>query len=124
MARFILLFGAILGLGGVIAGALFDHALSDEMTHSAETALRYHQGYALLITALGLVMTYAEINPRELKRLALTSTLFIVGTILFCGSLYVLSFTGIRLAAYGAPAGGLTLMAGWAALCITALLRR
>lgn len=124
MDRFILFCGAVLGLSGVIAGALFDHVWAAYMNHAAETALRYHQLYALLITALGLVLAYADLKPGHRKYLRLTSGVFAVGTVLFSGSLYALSFTGIPQTAYAAPIGGLTLMAGWGVLGAGAIMLR
>ena len=58
--RFILAAGALLGLGGVIAGASLDHAAEGLVLqqHAADTALRYHQLYAIIITALGLVLSF------------------------------------------------------------------
>ena len=42
--------------------------------------------------------------------------LFVAGTIIFSGSLYVLSLTGMRWLGAITPLGGLAFMAGW--LCL------
>ena len=124
--RWILTAGAILGLSGVIAGAMLDHAAANLVLqpHAADTALRYHQLNAIIITILGLVLTFFPLALQDRKRLAMSAKLLIIGTIIFCGSLYALAFTGAAHAAYGAPIGGTTLMAGWAALIWAALRHR
>jgi uncharacterized membrane protein YgdD (TMEM256/DUF423 family) len=43
---------------------------------------------------------------------------FMLGIILFCGSLYYMGVTGNRSAALVTPYGGMTLMAGWLLLAI------
>jgi uncharacterized membrane protein YgdD (TMEM256/DUF423 family) len=47
--------------------------------------------------------------------------LFLIGTLLFSGSLYVLALTGITRLGMITPLGGLSLMAGWVALALAAL---
>ncbi len=112
-----------MGLGGVIAGALLDHAAAKLVLQqrAADTALRYHQLHAIIITTLGLVLSFSPLPPQDRKRLAISAKLLTTGTVIFCGSLYALAFTGAASAAYGAPIGGITLMAGWAALIWVAL---
>jgi uncharacterized membrane protein YgdD (TMEM256/DUF423 family) len=124
--RWILAAGALLGLGGVIAGALLDHAAATLVLeqHAADTALRYQQLHAVIIAALGLVLTFFPLLPHDRKRLALSAKLLVAGTVIFSGSLYALAFTGNAHAAYGTPLGGITLMAGWTALVWAALRHR
>jgi len=52
------------------------------------------------------------------KRAAL---LFLVGILLFSGSLYGLAFSGVRVLGFVTPFGGLALIAGWIALALAAL---
>ena len=124
--RWVLAAGALLGLGGVVGGALLDHAAANLVLqqHAADTALRYHQLHAVVITALGLVASFCPLSPLDRKLLGWSATLLVTGTVIFCGSLYALAFTSAALAAYGAPVGGITLMAGWAALVWAALRHR
>ena len=121
--RWILAAGALLGLSGVIVGALLDHALADLILqqHAADTALRYHQLNAMIITVLGLVLTFFPLQSHDRNRLAISAKLLTTGTVIFCGSLYALAFTGAAYAAYGTPIGGIMLMAGWAALIWAAI---
>ena len=124
MTRFILLTGAFLGLGGVIAGAAFDHALVDKTAHAAESAIRYNQIYAVVITALGLILTYCKISDINRRRLSMAALFFIAGSVFFCGSLYAFAITGNIALAYGAPFGGVTLMTAWVFLGAIALMKR
>ncbi len=119
MPRIVLAFGAVWGLCGVAAGALFDHALASHMTRGAEVALRYHQLYAVLIVVLGL-----SLNDESRRVLRIPALLFIAGSLVFCGSLYAAALTGIFMFNYGTPFGGILLMAGWAALGIATLRMR
>jgi len=122
----ILVSGGLLGLGGVIVGALLDHSVANLVLqiHAADTALRYQQLNAIIITMLGLILCFSSLSSPDRKRLAITAILLTSGTLIFCGSLYVLAFTGVAYAAYGTPIGGITLMAGWAALIWAALQHR
>jgi uncharacterized membrane protein YgdD (TMEM256/DUF423 family) len=116
MNLFLVLSGAS-GFVAVAAGAFGAHALKTrlpaDLLGAFETGARYQMYHAL---ALGLV---------AFGRGRVTSALwdwsgwmFLLGTLLFSGSLYVLALTGTR--AWGAvtPLGGLALLAGWALFVI------
>jgi uncharacterized membrane protein YgdD (TMEM256/DUF423 family) len=108
--------GAVSALIAVLAGAFGAHALRDrlspELLQSFETGARYQMYHALALLVAG--RGKGPGGPRGGTRLA--CWLFLVGTVLFSGSLYALSLTGVR--AWGAvtPVGGLCFLAGWAAL--------
>ena len=51
----------------------------------------------------------------------LAGWLFVAGIVLFSGSLYLLSLTGVRVLGAITPLGGLAFLAGWAILAWTAL---
>jgi uncharacterized membrane protein YgdD (TMEM256/DUF423 family) len=122
--RAILLFGGIGGLTGVAAGAALDHLYPSQMDHAVETSLRYHQLYAVVITALGLALCFGNLTGMARKLLGLSALLFILGIVTFSGSLYLGSLTGIRALFGGTPVGGILLMAGWLALALTAVKAR
>jgi uncharacterized membrane protein YgdD (TMEM256/DUF423 family) len=126
IGRLILVSVGLLGLGGVIMGALLDHASANLVLqiHAADTALRYQQLNAIIVTLLGLVLCFSSLSSPDHKRLAITAILLTNGTVIFCGSLYALAFTRAAYAAYGVPIGGITLMVGWAALVWAALRHR
>ena len=54
--------------------------------------------------------------PTQLVRLS--GSLFIAGTVVFSGSLYVLALTGVAWWGAVTPVGGVLLIAGWAALAL------
>jgi uncharacterized membrane protein YgdD (TMEM256/DUF423 family) len=107
---------ALLGALAVALGAFGAHALRDTLAHNQridtyELAVRY-QFYHVFALALTAILS-AHYYP---KRLYAAAWLFIAGILLFSGSLYVLSLTGIRQAAWFTPFGGASLIAGWLAL--------
>lgn len=113
-----LISGAILGLLGVALGAFGAHALKPMLTASGrvetfELAVRYefYSAFALLITGV-----LQNLFPSTMKRFAALS--FLLGTLLFSGSLYAFCFTGISTFAMVTPFGGLLLIAGWVLLLL------
>jgi uncharacterized membrane protein YgdD (TMEM256/DUF423 family) len=123
MENTFLLAGALAGFLGVAAGAFGAHALrsrlSSDMLAVFETAVRYqmYHAFALLITA-------AAVGRAGGARLLLAAGWsFIVGIVLFSGSLYALAFSGVSILGAITPIGGLALLAGWACLAIFAAAR-
>jgi uncharacterized membrane protein YgdD (TMEM256/DUF423 family) len=118
--RFLAASGAVSGGLAVIAGAFGAHALRARLEPGLllvfETGARYQMYHALaLFAAAWLADRGAPVQA------AWAGRLFIAGTILFSGSLYLLALTGVR--AFGAitPFGGVAFIAGWAALALGAL---
>ncbi len=115
MDRFFFIAGSIFGFLGVALGAFAAHGLKAYMdAHllvTFETGVRYqmYHTFALLVVALA----YAK-WPR--KGLIASGWLFITGIILFSGSLYVLSLSGMRSFGMITPLGGIAFLAGW--LCL------
>ena len=115
MGRIFLLLGSLSGFLGVALGAFGAHALKnrvgDDMLAVFEVAVRYQMYHALALLAVawghtrwpGAVLTAG-------------GWLFVAGTIVFSGSLYALSLTGMRWLGAITPLGGLALLAGW--LCL------
>jgi uncharacterized membrane protein YgdD (TMEM256/DUF423 family) len=107
--------GALSGALAVAAGAFATHALRGALSVDAlanwETGARYQMYHAL---ALLLVAWLAGQRPGRPTRIA--GWAFIAGTILFSGSLYLLSLTGLRWLGALAPFGGAALIGGWLAL--------
>ena len=117
-ARFSLIAGALLGLTGVIAGAMGAHSLENRLTESLlsayETATRFQMFHALLLVLLGIL---ARSQQGGLLRYAIVATL--LGTLLFSGSIYLLTLTPLKPGLL-TPLGGLFLIGGWACLLIWA----
>lgn len=124
MARKILLWGISFALTGVILGAFGAHALkailSPERLLSFETGVRYQLIHALALLALSL---YSQLNPPNMisaKRIGWIAHFFIIGCVLFSGSIYglallsIMQFTSASILGPITPIGGLLLILGWA----------
>jgi len=115
MARKILISGAIVALLGVATGAFGAHGLrpllSEHMLNVFETGVRYHLFHALGMLAAGLSLAYAPIRYFKFAAWA-----FFLGIILFSGSLYALSVSGVRALGIITPFGGLCFLVGWGLL--------
>lgn len=122
LARRTLAVGAVLGLLGVAAGAFGAHALrgavSERDLEIWQTGAHYQQLHAAVLVAVGLG---ARTSTRAL---AVASTLFTVGVLVFSGTLYAMVLGGPRMLGAVTPLGGLGLMGGWAALAVHALAGR
>ncbi|MBP8170891.1 MAG: DUF423 domain-containing protein [Pseudomonas sp.] len=119
MLRVLLLLAALFGFTGVGLGAFAAHGLQGQL--SAEylavfhTAVHYQMLHALALLAL------AGLWQRLGGRLLVAAGLcFCAGILLFSGSLYALTLTGIRALGMITPVGGLTLLAGWWCLGLAA----
>lgn len=116
MINYILLIGALLGLTSVGAGAYVDHVfvyIIDVKTLSMiKTALHYHQLYAVIISAIGLVCCLKN----DFILLKLSAWLFIIGTVLFSFSIYLKALAGTIAWLKLTPIGGTLLMVGWVLL--------
>jgi uncharacterized membrane protein YgdD (TMEM256/DUF423 family) len=112
---------AINGLLAVAAGAFGAHALQSRLDAHAlqtfETGARYQMYHAL---AIGLsVFAMRENGAAPAAQIA--AALFLIGILLFSGSLYALALSGVRAFAFVTPFGGAAFLAGWAALAFAAL---
>ncbi len=118
MARWFVLIGALLGGLSVAAGAFGAHALAAQLTEKAlstfETGARYQMYHALGLVAVGLTIYATGGNGL----LTAAGYLFIIGTIVFSGSLYSLSVSGVKILGAIAPIGGTAFLAGWVCLAI------
>lgn len=119
MERIFLAAGAILGFLGVAAGAFGTHGLRDrlspEMLNTFEIAVRYQLFHALALLAVAwLAGRFPSLG------VSLAGWLFVAGTLVFSGTLYILSVTGVRWLGAITPLGGAALLAGWICLIWTA----
>jgi len=103
------------------AGAFAAHALRSRLDPSAlqtfETAARYQMYHALALFAAAWLQERA---PGPMPSWA--GRLFVIGTVLFSGSLYALALSGIRPLGAITPFGGVAFLAGW--VCLAAGARR
>jgi len=112
------------GLGGtaVAAGAFATHALrgqlSDRLLTIFETAARYQMIHALALLGVALALGQGSLSP---SWLGAAGWALLVGTLIFSGSLYALSLTGLTVLGAVAPIGGVALIIGWGCLAVAAL---
>jgi uncharacterized membrane protein YgdD (TMEM256/DUF423 family) len=107
--------GALSAFIAVAAGAFGAHALKARLAPDLlavfEVAVRYQMYHALALFACAWALGKW---PGALASSA--GWLFVAGTLVFSGSLYALSLTGVRWLGAITPIGGLALLAGW--LCL------
>lgn len=109
--------GAVSGFAAVALGAFAAHALRARVTPDMltvfETGARYHMYHALALLAVAWVGTRGGGASATAA-----GWLFIAGTVIFSGSLYLMGLTGHRWLGAITPIGGACLLAGWVALAI------
>ncbi len=114
-ARYLFSLGALFAGLAVAAGAFGAHSLRSILDASMltvfETGTRYQMYHGLGLCIIGLV---AEKFPD--RQFIVAGWLFVIGILLFCGSLYALSLSGIRWLGALTPLGGAAFIAGWGSL--------
>jgi uncharacterized membrane protein YgdD (TMEM256/DUF423 family) len=113
--------GLLFGATGIILGAVGSHALKEypaEMLNFFQTGNKYQVYHALFLLILGLLQRR---YPGRLMNLSIFST--IVGTVLFSGSLYLLTLAKIKVGMI-TPIGGMFLISAWILLLIQVLITK
>jgi uncharacterized membrane protein YgdD (TMEM256/DUF423 family) len=114
-----LFIAACCGFLAVALGAFGAHALkphlSAEQMQWFETASRYHFYHALAL------LFAARMVKKQKRWPEYSCVAFLLGIILFSGSLYVMAVSGMKSLGIITPAGGLCFLAGWALLAAHAL---
>lgn len=120
IAKLFLSLGAISGALGVMIGAFGAHGLksklSAEMLTVYQTGVQYHFYHTFALLAVGLLALKFQSG-------LLTSSgwSFLVGIIIFSGSLYALSISEIKVLGAITPIGGLFFIIGWVLLTVSIL---
>ncbi len=121
MVQLFLALAAISGFFAVALGAFGAHALkqrlSAEMLAVYETAVQYHFYHTLALAAVALLAIYG-VQGSLLKA---SGWLFIVGIVLFSGSLYAMALSGVKILGAITPLGGLCFLAAWLCLAVVAI---
>ncbi len=119
MIRFWWIVGALNAFLAVSAGAFGAHALrvklAPRMLEVFDTASRYQMYHALALLAVGWLAVRA---PSSVTQAA--GWCFLAGIVLFSGSLYALTTTGISRLGIITPFGGTLFLAGWVLLAVAA----
>jgi uncharacterized membrane protein YgdD (TMEM256/DUF423 family) len=115
MERVFFVVGSLSALLAVALGAFAAHGLrsrlSTEMLGVFEVGVRYHLYHALALLAVAWASTRWPGGA-----VTAPGWLFVVGIVVFAGSLYLLSISGLRWLGAITPVGGVAFLAGWAAL--------
>ena len=114
----------LIGLSGFLAvtlGAFGAHGLkgkiSDSLLSAFQTGIQYHMFHTLAMLALLIFIYQLAQAP---KALWLDNYCWLLGTLLFSGSLYALAMGGPNWLGPITPLGGLLLISGWLCLAVGA----
>lgn len=115
-----MILGGLAGFIGVALGAFGAHGLRSrlppEMLAVFETGVRYQMYHACAILIVALAA--ARLDGWLIRS---AGWFFVVGIVLFSGSLYALALSRITLFGAVTPIGGLAFLAGWACLIAAGL---
>lgn len=107
-----LVLAGLSGLSAVAIGAFAAHGVKDPQAEDwLRTGGQYQSVHALAVFACFTVHRAGAGRPARVA-----AWLFLAGSLIFSGSLYLLALTGVRALGAVTPIGGLLLMAGWATL--------
>ncbi len=113
-----MLIGAVSGFLSVALGAFGAHGLEASLPAKHlewwDKAVHYHGIHSLALLATGLLALHLHKPP------VIAGWAFVIGILLFSGSLYVLALTGARWLGMVTPFGGIALLVGWIALAVAA----
>ena len=116
MAKLFITLASLSGMLAVMLGAFGAHALKGRLDAYAagvfETAVQYHFYHSLALLAVGVI----ALSQPQTVLLKSSAWLFLIGIVIFSGSLYLLSVTGVRWLGAITPLGGLAFIGGWACL--------
>ncbi|MFT6958509.1 MAG: uncharacterized membrane protein YgdD (TMEM256/DUF423 family) [Halieaceae bacterium] len=120
MANLYISLASLSAMLAVTFGAFGAHALKGRLDDYAlgvfQTAVQYHFYHSLALLAVGIL----ALSQTHSGLLRSSGWLFMLGIILFSGSLYGLSLTGIKWLGAVTPLGGLAFIAGWVCLATAA----
>ena len=120
MHKKFLFFSSLGGFSGVAFGAFGAHGLrailDESMMTVYQTGVHYHLFHAL---GLGLIALLARQYPRS-ALLRWAGWLMLAGIVIFSGSLYLLSISGIKWLGVITPIGGSALLLAWLLLTVFA----
>lgn len=121
MGREFFVVAAISGFLAVALGAFGAHGLkarlSPELMSVYQTGVHYHFYHTAALLACALMLRSGLAHPA----LYVAGCSYIVGIVIFSGSLYVLALTGQRWLGMVTPLGGLAFLVGWLALLVAVI---
>jgi uncharacterized membrane protein YgdD (TMEM256/DUF423 family) len=118
-SRSFIVAGALVLAAGVALGAIGAHAARSaphpEAARLVQTAVLYQLVHGIALVLAGVLARFGST-----RWLIAAGAAFLLGTVSFCGSLYLLAFTGVS-GGILAPVGGSSFIAGWILLAVHAL---
>ena len=118
MAKTFLLIAAISGLLAVLIGAFGAHGLKHRVTEDLlvvyQTGVQYHFYHTIALLVVGLLL----LQFPQASGLVVSGWLFLAGIVIFSGSLYLMTLSGLRWLGAITPIGGLAFIAGWLAMAV------
>ena len=122
MAKFFLLFAATNGMIAVILGAFGAHALKDSISPALlsayQTGVQYHFIHVLALIGLALFILRLPVTVAVPTLLIVAGYLWMVGLVLFSGSLYGIAIGAPSWFGPITPLGGSLLIIGWLCFAI------
>lgn len=119
MIRALIVIAALLAAVAVVLGAFGAHALQERLSERAlttwHTGVQYHFIHALALLLLAALWTHLATGWATASAVA-----FVLGILLFAGSLYALALGAPRVLGAIAPLGGTAFILGWLGLAIAA----
>jgi uncharacterized membrane protein YgdD (TMEM256/DUF423 family) len=121
MEKVYIIVAALFGAIGVMIGAFGAHAFKDMLVESGHldtfnTAIEYHFYHTLAALIAPILLN----NSTHSGKAKTASFLFLLGIVLFSGSLYLISFTEITYVGFLTPIGGVSFILGWIILSYAA----
>ncbi|WGK61817.1 DUF423 domain-containing protein [Halopseudomonas sp. SMJS2] len=112
MAKILLLLASLSGFTGVALGAFAAHALRSRLPENMlgvfETGVQYQLWHTAALIGVALLL----LRWPESLLFKTSGALFVVGILLFSGSLYLMALGGLRLGIV-TPVGGVCFLAAW-----------
>ncbi|WP_018993615.1 MULTISPECIES: DUF423 domain-containing protein [unclassified Thioalkalivibrio] len=119
MIRALVVIGALLAAIAVVLGAFGAHALQERLSERAlatwDTGVQYHFIHALALLLLAALWSHLASGWATASAVA-----FVLGILLFAGSLYALALGAPRVLGAIAPLGGTAFILGWLSLALAA----
>jgi uncharacterized membrane protein YgdD (TMEM256/DUF423 family) len=114
-ARFVLAIASLFGFLSVAFGAFGSHSLKPYLIQQGrldvyQIAVEYQFFHTLALFGVGILMS---MFPYKQNAFRYASLCFIVGIILFSGSLYLLALIGLGMLGFLTPIGGVFFLVGW-----------
>ena len=111
------LVGIVFCLLSVILGAFAAHGLKSVVSEQSlkvfQTGVQYQFYHGIALLVLSLAQPQLMSSPKQVINAKRAGGLFVLGTVFFSGSLYMLATTGIRAFGPITPVGGLCFITGW-----------